>query len=63
MYKRQVQDYVYAALINMGVTSAQLSMLDTLDQTHYLTHDDGLDTETAHTRMEAAFAGIETDAV
>ena len=35
----------------------------TLDQTHYLTHDDGLDTETAHTRMEAAFAGIETDAV
>ncbi|HPH05817.1 MAG TPA: type IV secretory system conjugative DNA transfer family protein [Methylotenera sp.] len=61
--EQEVQDYVYAALINMGVTSAQLSMLDTLDQTHYLTHDDGLDTETAHTRMEAAFAGIAADAV
>lgn len=59
-----VQDYVYAALVNMGVTRAQLSMLDTLDQTSYLENDGiekegGLDTQTAHLRMEAAFAGME----
>lgn len=60
--EQEVQDHVYAALINMGVTREQLSMLDTLDQAHYLANDDGLDTETAHTRMEAAFAGLETEA-
>jgi hypothetical protein len=45
----------------MGVTREQLSMLDTLDQANYLANDDGLDTETAQTRMEAAFAGLETE--
>ncbi len=59
-----VQDYVYAALVNMGVSKEQLSMLDTLDQADYLEHgalesDGGLDVETAHKRMEAAFAGMD----
>jgi len=61
--EQEVQDHVYAALINMGVTKEQLSMLDTLDQAHYLANDDGLDTETAHMRMEAAFSGIEAEAI
>ncbi|MDO9204381.1 type IV secretory system conjugative DNA transfer family protein [Methylotenera sp.] len=59
--EQEVQDHVYAALVNMGVTREQLSMLDTLDQANYLANDDGLDTETAQTRMEAAFAGLETE--
>ena len=55
-----VQDYVYAALVNMGVTIEQLSLLESLDQVHYVENDDGLDTETAHLRTEAAFAGMDS---
>ena len=54
-----VQDYVYAALVNMGVTREQLSLLESLDQVRYVENDDGLDTETAHMRTEAAFAGMD----
>ena len=54
-----VQDYVYAALVNMGITREQLSMLDTLDQAHYVENYDGLDAEVAQVRMEAAFAGMD----